>query len=95
MGSKADQEVDDETDDETDEQPDTTDMPELESKNSPEKGLEILTPKQMLSRLPVSLAQLQAGNTSQKLKNEIRQSLYSLYRSKNSSKTIYKSLINM
>ena len=94
MGSKADQEVDDETDDETDEQPDTTDMPELESKNSTEQGLKILTPKQMLSRLPVSLAQLQAGNTSQKLKNEISQSLYSLYRSKNSSKTIYRSLIN-
>ena len=94
MGSKADQEVDDETDDETDEQPDTTDMPELESKNSAEQGLKILTPKQMLSRLPVSLALLQAGNTSQKLKNGIRQSLYSLYRSKNSSKTIYKSLIN-
>ena len=90
MGSKADQEVDDETD----EQPDTTDMPELESKNSAEQGLKILTPKQMLSRLPVSLAQLQAGNTSQKLKNEISQSLYSLYRSKNLSKTIYRSLIN-
>ena len=90
MGSKADQEVDHETD----EQPDTTDMPELESKNSAEQGLKILTPKQMLSRLPVSLAQLQAGNTSQKPKNEISQSLYSLYRSKNSSKTIYRSLIN-
>ena len=36
----------------------------------------------MLSRLPISLAQLKAGNNSQKLKNEIRQFLYSLYRSK-------------
>ena len=53
-------------------------MPELESKNSAEQGLKILTPEQMLSRLTVSLAQLQAGNTSQKLKNEIRPSLYSL-----------------
>ena len=42
------------------------------------KGLKILTPSQMLSRLPISLAQLQAGNNSQKLKNEIRQLLYSL-----------------
>ena len=44
------------------------------------KGLKILTPQQMLTRLPISLAQLQAGNNSQKLKNEIRQLLYSLYR---------------
>ena len=46
------------------------------------QGLEILTPNQMLSRLPISLAQLKAGNNSEKLKNEIRQLLYSLYRSK-------------
>ena len=44
------------------------------------KGLKILTPKQMLSRLPISLAQVKAGNNSEKLKNEIRQLLYSLYR---------------
>ena len=42
--------------------------------------LKILTPDQMLSRLPISLAQLKAGNNSEKLKNEIRQLLYSLYR---------------
>ena len=48
----------------------------------------------MLSRLPVSLAQLKAGNNSQKLKNEIRQLLYSLYKSKNPSKTIFNNLIN-
>ena len=47
------------------------------------KGLQILTPDQMLSRLPITLAQLKAGNNSEKLKNEIRQLLYSLYRSKN------------
>ena len=47
------------------------------------KGLKLLTPKQMLSRLPISLVQLKAGNNSRKLKNEIRQILYSLYRSKN------------
>ena len=44
------------------------------------KGLKILTPQQMLTRLPISLAQLQARNNSQKLKNEIRQLLYSLCR---------------
>ena len=45
-------------------------------------SLKILTPDQMLSRLTISLAQLNAGNNSEKLKNEIRQLLYSLYRSK-------------
>ena len=49
-------------------------------------GLKILTPDQMFSRLPISLAQLNAGNNSEKLKNEIRQLLYSLYRSKNLQK---------
>ena len=44
------------------------------------KGLKILTPQQMLTRLPISLAQLKAGNNSEKLKNEIVQLLYSLYR---------------
>ena len=47
-----------------------------------EKGLKILTPNQMLRRLPITLSQLKAGNNSEKLKNEIRQLLYSLYRSK-------------
>ena len=57
------------------------------------KGLKILTPQQILSRLPISLAQLKTGNNSEKLKNEIRQLLYSLYRSKNLSKIIYENLI--
>ena len=52
----------------------------------------MLTPSQMLSRLLISLAQLKAGNNSEKLKNEIRQLLYSLYRSKKHTKNIYKSL---
>ena len=67
-------------------QPDT-DMPDLENKESAAQGknqkaagLKILTPNQMLSRLPISLAQLKAGNNSEKLKNEIRQTLYSSYR---------------
>ena len=59
------------------------------------KGLKILTPSQMLSRLPISLAQLKAGNNSEKLKNEIRQLLYSLYRSKKLTKQLYKSLIDI
>ena len=48
----------------------------------------------MLCRLPISLAQLKAGNNSNKLKNEIRQVLYSLYHSKKITKTIYNKLIN-
>ena len=55
-------------------------------------GLKILTNKQMLNRLPILLAQIQAGNNSTKLKNEIRQILYSLYRSKVLTKTVYNNL---
>ena len=76
MGSTADEEVDDEAGDEVD---DETCTPELESKESAAQrreqegqGSKILTPQQMLSRLPISLAQLKAGNNSQKLKNKIR-----------------------
>ena len=47
----------------------------------------------MLSRLPISLAHLKAGNNSEKLQNKIRQILYSLYRSKNLTKQLYKSLV--
>ena len=59
------------------------------------QGLEILTPDQMLNRLPISLAQLNAGNNSEKLKNKIRQLFYSLYRSKTHTKNIYKSFIDI
>ena len=55
-------------------------------------GLKILTPNQILSRLPITLVQLKAGNISDKLKNEIRQLLYSLYRSKKLTMQLYKSL---
>ena len=58
-------------------------------------GLKILTPNQMLSRLPITLAQLKVGNNSEKLKNEIRQLSYSLYRSKKLTKQLHKSLINI
>ena len=57
------------------------------------QGLKILTPNQMLSRLPITLAQLEAGNKAEKLKTEIRQLLYSLYRSKKFSKKVYNNLI--
>ena len=57
------------------------------------QGIKILTPNQMLSRLPISLAQLKAGINSEKLKNEIRQLLYSLYRSKNITISVYNNLI--
>ena len=84
--------VEKESDKESDEnnEIDTTDMPDLETeeyaaewRNKQGKGLEILTPNQMLSRLPISLAQLKEGNNSEELKNEISQLLYSLYQSKN------------
>ena len=66
-----------------------------EQKQQSGQGIKILTPNQMLSRLPITLGQLKAGNNSDKLKNEIRQLLYSLYRSKNMTKQIYKSLISI
>ena len=53
-----------------------------------------MTPNQLLRRLPILLAQKQAVNNSQKLNNEIRQIIYSLYSSKNMSKTIYNHLMN-
>ena len=58
-------------------------------------GLKVLTPNQMFSRLPITLAQLNAKNNSEKLKNEIRQLLYSLYISKKLTKQLYKSLIDI
>ena len=58
----------------------------VNKQNQQGKGLKILTPNQMLSRLPIALAQLEAGNNSEKLKNGIRQLLYSLYPSKNMTK---------
>ena len=57
-------------------------------------GLKILTPNQMLKRLPIALAQIKAGNNSESLLNEIRQSVYSLYRSKEITKKVYNSIIN-
>ena len=78
-------------------------MPNLESeesaaqkRNQQRKGLKIITRNQMLSGLPIYLAQLKAGNNSEKLKkNEIKQLLYSLYRSKKLTKQLYKYLIDI
>ena len=65
------------------------------SKESQEgKGLKILTPNQMLKRLPIALAQVKAGNNSESLLNEIMQIVYSLYRSKDITKKVYNNVIN-
>ena len=57
------------------------------------KGLKILTPKEMLQRLPIALAQVKAGNNSESLLNEIRQIVYSLYQSKQITKKVYNNII--
>ena len=57
------------------------------------KGLRILTPKQMLRRLPITLAPVKAGNNSENLLNEIRQIVYSLYQSKQITKKVCNNLI--
>ena len=56
-------------------------------------GLKILTPKQMLQRLPTALAQVKAGNNSESLLSEIRQIVYSLYQSKEITKKLYNNKI--
>ena len=57
------------------------------------KGLKILTPKQMLQRLPIALAQVKAGNNSESLLNKIRQIVYSLHQSKQITKKVYNNII--
>ena len=76
-------------------------MPELESEESAAErrnklgeALKILLPDQMLSRLPITLAQLKAGNGSENLINELRQLFYSLHRSNKLTKKIYNHLIS-
>ena len=56
-------------------------------------GVKILTPKQMLQRFPIALAQVKANNNSENLLNEIRQIIYSLYQSKEITKKVYNNLI--
>ena len=68
----------------------------LEAKRlAKQKGteLKILTPNQMLKRLPIDFAQLKAGNNSEILLNEIRQIVYSLYQSKEITKKVYSNII--
>ena len=102
-GFKAEKEshkVSDEKSDKNDETG-TTDTTDSESEeftvqreNQQGQGLTILTPNQMLSRLPIFLAQLKAENNSEKIQKEIRQLLYSLYRSKKLTKQLYNNLIS-
>ena len=56
-------------------------------------GLKILTPKQMLKRLPIAVAQVKAGNNSESLLNGIRQIVYSLYKSKEITTKVYNNII--
>ena len=64
-------------------------MSKAKTKATKETGLKILTPKQMLQRLPITLAQVKAGNKSENLLNEIRQIIYFLYQSKQITKKVY------
>ena len=66
---------------------------EMSRVNASER-LKVLTPNQMLKRLPIALAQVKAGNNSESLLNEIRQIVYSLYRSKEITKKVYNNIIN-
>ena len=56
-------------------------------------GLKILTPKQMLQKLPISFAHIKAGNNSQSLLNEVRQIVYSLYQLKEITKKVYNNIL--
>ena len=64
-----------------------------QNKTTKRTGLKILTPKQMLERLPIALAQVKAGNNSENLLNEIRQIVYSLYQSKEITKKVHNNLM--
>ena len=68
-------------------------MSEAKAKATKGTGLKILTPKQMLQRLPIALAQVKAGINSEKLLTEIRQIVYSLYQSKQITKKVYSNII--
>ena len=68
-------------------------MSEAKTKATKGKGRKILTPKQMLQRLPIALAQVKAGNNLERLLNEIRQIFYSLYQSKQITKKVCNNII--
>ena len=61
--------------------------------NTDNSKLKVLTPKQMLQRLPIALAQVKAGNNSENLLNEVRQIIYSLYQLKEMIKKVYNNLM--
>ena len=63
------------------------------TKKTKGKGLKILTPKQILQRLPTALAQVKAGNNSESLLDEIRQIVYSLYKSKQITRKVYNNIV--
>ena len=63
-------------------------------KISDHSNLKILTPKHMLQRLPIALAQVKAGKTSENVLNEIRQIIYALYRPKGITKKVYNNIMN-
>ena len=67
----------------------------FDEQNQQGQDVKVLTPNQMLNTLPIALAQLKAVNNSNKLKNKVRQLLHSLYRSKNITEQVYKSLIGI
>ena len=64
-------------------------MSEAKHKGFQGKGIKILTPKQMLQRLSIALAQVKVGNASSNLLNGIRQIVYSLYQAKQITKKVY------
>ena len=68
-------------------------MSEAKYKTIKGTGLKILTPKQMVQKLPIALAQVKAGNNSESLLNEIRKIVYSLCQSKQITKKVYSNII--
>ena len=69
-------------------------MSEAKCKTKYGEGLKILTPKQILQRSPIALAQVKAGNASENLLNEIRQIVYSLCQEKEVTKQVYNNIMN-
>ena len=67
---------------------------EAKYKTKYEEALKMLTPKQMLQRIPIALAQVKAGITSENLLNEIRQIIFSLYQEKEITKKVHSNTIN-
>ena len=67
---------------------------EVKYKSIHGEGLKILTPKQILQRLPVALSQMKVGNTSENVLNKIRKIIYSLYQEKETTKKLYNNIMN-